>query len=262
MNPPTLDEVREALVAAGVTGPHRSHSRRSTLGKIEPLLEGDPDKTFGLSGIERYAAHEILGFMADLTGCDPDIACVDLDDSIDPDKTITGIVAAAERLRDAARSGATLMCATGHPTGMLEHNVRVVDAYLTAGGKILRLREDERLPIGRASSHSEVRYVGNVGCLADWGNLKHTHRSDAMEALLEAQPWPDLVLADHGFAGAAIERGIPTIAVIDINDHALAVAVAEGRDITAIPLDDNRPPRLYEPSWRLFEAIIGGEEPR
>ena len=262
MNPPTLDEAREALVAAGITGPHRSHSRRSTLGKIEPLLEGDPDKTFGLSGLDRYAAHEVLGFMADLTGCDPDLACLDVDDSIAPDKTIAGIVAAAERLREAARAGATLLCATGHPTGMLEHNIRVVDAFVAAGGKVLRSREDERLPIGRPSSHFEVRYVGNVGCLADWGSLKHTHRSEAMEALLEAQPWPDLVFADHGFAGAAIERGIPTIAVIDINDHALAVAVAEDRDITAIPLDDNRPPRLYEPSWRLFEAIVGGEDLR
>lgn len=260
MNRPSLDETKDALVAAGITGPHRSHARRSTLEKIEPLLEGDPDKTFGLSGIDRYAAHEILGFMADLTGCDPDIACMDIDDSIDPDKTISGIVAAAERLRDAARAGATLLCATGHPTGMLEHNIRVVDSFTRAGGKILRLREDERLPFGRASSHNEVRYVGNVGCLSDWGSLKHTHRSDAMEALLEAEPWPDLVFADHGFAGAAIERGIPTIAVIDINDHALAVAVAEGRDVTAVPLDDNRPPRLYEPSWQLFDAVITGEE--
>ena len=260
MNRPTLEETREALVAAGITGPHRSHGRRSTLGKIEPLLEGDPDKTFGLTGIGRYAAHEILGFMADLTGCDPDLTCLDVDDSIDPDKTVAGIVAAAERLRDAARAGATLLCVTGHPTGMLEHNIRVVDAYTRAGGKVLRLREDERLPIGRPSSHSEVRYVGNVGCLADWGSLKHTHRSDAMEALLEAQPWPDLVFADHGFAGAAIERAIPTIAVIDINDHALAVPVADGRDVTPIPLDDNRSPRLYEPSWQLFEAIISGRD--
>jgi hypothetical protein len=43
---------------------------------------------------------------------------------------------------------------------------------------------------------------------------------------------------------------------MDINDHALAVAWGEGRDVMIVPMDDNRRPRLYEPSWRTFEAII------
>ncbi len=69
-----------------------------------------------------------------------------------------------------------------------------------------------------------------------------------------------MVFADHGFAGAAIERAIPTVAVMDINDYALAVASAEGHDVTIIPMDDNRPPRLYEPVWRLFEQVLAGAE--
>ena len=72
-----------------------------------------------------------------------------------------------------------------------------------------------------------------------------------MEALLEEEPWPEVVFGDHGWAGAAIERGIPTIAVVDINDPALAVAWAQDKDMWAIPLDDNRAPALYEPSWKL-----------
>lgn len=89
----------------------------------------------------------------------------------------------------------------------------------------------------------------------------HTHSAEPMEALLAAVDPPDVVLADHGFAGAAIERGIPTIAVMDINDAALSVAWAEGKDITIVPMDDNRSPRLYEPSWRLFEQILSSESP-
>jgi len=252
-------EAREALVAAGITGLHRSHGRRSTIGKIAPLIEGDPDKTFGLSGMDRHSAAEVLGYMAALTGCLDDITCLDEDDFIDPDLTVAGIFAAAERLRDHARAGGTLLAATGHPTGVLEHNMRVVDAFSAAGGKIVRPREEERLASIKPARHVEVRYTGGVGCLADWGQLKHTHLPDAMEALLESEPWPEMVFADHGFAGAAIERGIPTVAIMDINDHALAVAAAQGRDVTIVPLDDNRPARLYEPSWRLFEQIIGGE---
>jgi hypothetical protein len=250
---------RDALVKAGITGPHRSHSRRSTLGKIEPLIEGDPDKTFGLSGMERVGPADVLAAMAKLTGCDADLECLD-EDRIDPDLTMAGIISAAQRLADHARRGGTLLVATGHPTGMLEHNIRVADAFANAGGKLLRPREGEKLRFpSKPGREYEVRYTGGVGCLADWGQLKHTHYSYAMEALLEEEPWPEMVFADHGFAGAAIEREIPTIAVMDINDHALAVAWADGRDVTIVPMDDNRPPRLYEPSWRLFEQIIRSE---
>jgi Phosphatase len=255
----TMSEARAQLVAGGVTGPHHSHSRQNTIAKINALVEGDPDGSFGLSGVDRYAATEVLGFLSELTGCSPDIADVEGFDTIDPDKTVSGIVAAARRLLEEASRGATLLAVTGHPTGVLEHHIRVVDAYRKAGGKILRLREEDALGT-RSGRHVEVRYIGNVGCLADWGSLRHTHSALAMEALLEEEPWPDFVIGDHGFAGAAIERGIPAIAVMDINDPALAVAWAEKKDVAIIPMDDNRPPHLYEPSWRLFEQILAGED--
>jgi len=261
MDPSMLSRTRDALENAGITGRHVSHERSRSLKKIDQLRAGDPDATFGLTGVENYRPEEILAFMAELTGCSADLADVACEDRIDPDLTVAGIVAGAECLRDAARRGATLLVVTGHPTGMLEHHIRVVDHYVAAGGKVLRLRENESFPVGRKASMREVRYNGSVGCLADWGQLLHTHESVAMEALLEAEPRPDLVLGDHGFAGAAIERGIPTIAVMDINDHALAVAHAEDRDdVTIIPMDDNRLPHLYEPSWILFGAIIGGAD--
>lgn len=247
----TLHEAREHLIAAGITGPHQSHSRQNNLSHIRTMLENDIDGSFGLTGLDRYSVGEVLGFLAEITGCSADLEECEGFDTIDPDRTIAAIVAAGQRLGQEARRGASLLAVTGHPTGMLEHHINVVDAYRRAGGKILRLREEENLSVGK-SKHAEVRYIGGVGCLADWGALKHTHSSAAMEALLDAAPWPDVVLGDHGFAGAAIERGIPTIAVMDINDPALAVAWAEKKDVVIIPMDDNRPPRTYEPAWRLL----------
>jgi len=239
-----------ALVAGGVVGPHRSHSRQNNLFKVRSLVEGDIDSAFGMSGMTSYSVGEVLGFLAELTGCSPDVEDVEGEDTIDPKRTVGAIVAAAERLASEAARGGSLLATTGHPTGLLEHHLRVVDAYRAAGGKVLRLREEEKLPFGKG--RAEVRYIGGVGCLADGASLRHTHSADAMEALLEAEPWPDVVLGDHGFAGAAIERGIPTIAVMDINDPALAVAWAEKRDVVVIPMDDNRPPRAYEPAWSIF----------
>src|SRR5918996_2552227 len=195
-----LGEVRAALVDGGVTGPHQSHSRASSIRKIHVLLEGQGDD-FGLEGFESYTVTDVLGFMADLTGSDPDVDSA-TDDLIDPEKTLQGIIAAATRLSDLAGQGGSLLVATGHPTGVLEHYIRIVDAFVRAGGKISRLREEEDLSLTRGR-HSEVRYVGGVGVLADWGSLKHTHSPAPMEGLLSARPWPDMVLGDHGFAGAA-----------------------------------------------------------
>jgi hypothetical protein len=58
---------------------------------------------------------------------------------------------------------------------------------------------------------------------------------------------PDLVVADHGWAGAAVEAGIDTLALADCNDPALFVAEAEGKPVVTVPLDDNVPPHLYDP---------------
>ncbi len=252
----SLDDAKRKLLSAGIVGPHKSHSRHNNITKVRACIAGDEDGRFGLSGLTLHSETEVLGYLAELTGCSPDISDLSGVDTMGPDKAIAGIVAAARRLKLFADKGASLLACTGHPTGMLEHHIRVVDAYDRAGGKPIRPREGETF--ARKNKENEVRYTGGVGCLADWGALKHTHSSVAMEWLLDLDPVPDVVLGDHGFAGAAIERGIPTIAVMDINDPALAIAWAEGRDVMIISMDDNRPPRLYEPSWSIFEHILEG----
>lgn len=58
---------------------------------------------------------------------------------------------------------------------------------------------------------------------------------------------PDLVVADHGWAGVAADRGIDTLGLADCNDPALFVAEHEGKPIVTVPLDDNVPPQHYDP---------------
>src|SRR5688500_14443958 len=96
-----VSQVRDALIDAGITGRHRSHERSSTIRKVEQLASGaDVDARFGLSGIEGLSASEIFDAMVALTGCPSDITDIACEDWIDPDLTVAGIVAAAERLRD------------------------------------------------------------------------------------------------------------------------------------------------------------------
>jgi hypothetical protein len=255
MDQNVIAATRDALTASGIVGAHQSHTRNDSIRKLHSLVSGDEDASFGLSTTTRYPPEKVLGWLAELTSCSPDVEDLDGADTIDPDKAVEAMVRAAERLRTEAEKGATLLALTGHPTGLLELYMRMVDAYVAAGGKAIRLKEEQKFPFG--SGLGEIRYLGNVGCLARRASLVHTHSALPMEAILEEQPWPDIVLADHGYAGAALERGIPVVAVMDINDPALAVAHGEGKDVIVIPMDDNRAPRLYEPVRRLFEHILG-----
>jgi hypothetical protein len=68
-----------------------------------------------------------------------------------------------------------------------------------------------------------------------------------MELVLDQADDLDLVVGDHGWAGAAAERGIDVIGIADINDPALPMAKAEGRAGIVLPMDDNVLPVHYDP---------------
>jgi hypothetical protein len=74
-----------------------------------------------------------------------------------------------------------------------------------------------------------------------------------MERMLE-EATPELVFADHGFAGAAIEAGIDTVSIADVNDPALVVARAQGRGGPVIVMDDNVQPEDYWPCFQVFAS--------
>lgn len=107
-----------------------------------------------------------------------------------------------------------------------------------------------------------VRYVGGVAMAAERGiALWHTHSPDGMRAMLDelestGAAMPDLVFADHGFAGAAAAAGLDVVSFADSNDPALFVGEAEGRVSVTVPIDDNVQPHLYGPiSAYLLEGI-------
>jgi hypothetical protein len=73
-----------------------------------------------------------------------------------------------------------------------------------------------------------------------------------MEAMLaelaaESSDWPDLAIADHGWAGAAGEAGVDTVGFADCNDPALFAGAAEGKIKVVVPLDDGVSPHHYAP---------------
>lgn len=239
----------EWLVASGIAGPHRSHPEEDNVHKAALLTTGDPDATFGIRAAAGTTAAEALQAVAGVAGCrEPGEAY------IDPAATLAGAADAARRLAAACRAGARVLVATGHPTGLLPLCMRVAESLAARGAKLRRPLEDRRLAPG---DHRRLRYLGGVAVLTDGASLLHTHSPWAMERVLASGEKVDLVLGDHGFAGAAVEAGIPAVAFMDTNDPALAVAKALGAEVVLVPLDDNRPPDLYLPLAERMVADLG-----
>lgn len=250
---PSRDELRDHLLRARIAGPVAT-PRENNLEHFRLLAERDRYYTFGLTFAGEWTPADVLELMAKRCGVNPDASYVAGIDTIDPDRTIDALAAMAERIGEAVRSRERVLLATGHPSGLLPVHAelaRVLDGngcpLLTpAAGWVYRTQTQY------GTQAREVRYVGGVAVLAAGGGLHHTHSPRPMEAILRylreaGQPAPDLVIADHGWAGAAGEAGIDVVGFADCNDPALFVGEAEGKIQVAVPLDDNVQPHLYAP---------------
>jgi hypothetical protein len=77
---------------------------------------------------------------------------------------------------------------------------------------------------------------------------------------LNGEQPPDLVVADHGWAGYAGQQGIDTVGFADCNDPALFLGEAEDTLAVTVPLDDHvTDPRFYEP---LTSYLLAATRPQ
>lgn len=214
----------------------------SCVGNCRQLVAGHPDYTFGLSDWATATYDEAVAALEALGGGrlrdHPDHAPA----YIDPAGTVAGIRAHHDLLADfVARGGGRVLVATGHPV-LLPHYGAVAAALAAAGCAVLA---------PAAARHEwTVRYVDGVAAPFRWGSSRHSHRPEYMQAMLSeldgpGDGRPDIVVADHGFAGAAIEAGVPTVSIADVNDPALPLAQARGRTAGVLLVDDGLPPDVF-----------------
>jgi hypothetical protein len=229
------------------------------------VAAGDPECTFGLSFTGSWTEGDVLAEMARRCGVSPDPDVQSGPDYIDPELTVDRLSAMAIRLAEVAADRGTVLMGTGHPAGLLAIHAPVSRHLAAAGCTILApsrgWRGSPQLAGQRAVETGELRYIDRVGVVSRNAGLAHSHLPGAMEAMIAGlrdagERMPDLVVADHGFAGAAGAAGLLVVGFADCNDPALFMGEAEGSIDVAVPLDDNVQPDLYEPitSFLLAEA--------
>ena len=245
------DELERALVAGGVAGP-AGHPHDNVFGNIRKLVAHDPDKLFGLSAIpEPYGFEEIVRLVGDAAGVPIDALATEGAPDIDAGTLLDACTAFGEGLAQASAHGGRLLVATGHPGDLDPLYGAIARLAEEHGATIVRPADGETWFDAYVQKDWTIAYHGAVGMIADHDRPRHTHQPHAMRRMLQADR-PDLVIADHGFAGAAIEAGVETLSFADVNDPALIVAKAQGRTQHVVVLDDHVPPENY---WPCFQAI-------
>ncbi|MEO6715055.1 MAG: phosphatase [Mycobacteriales bacterium] len=248
-------DLREYLVAARIAGPVAT-SRADNLQAIRHLLLGDAtnDGWLGVRPARDYSFYDVLRIVSDRTGIIADPAVTEGPDRIDPDLTLEAVELVGRRLAQAARGRERVFAGTGHPIGVSAIFGPALAALRRAGCTVLTPQLGLRVECDGGGR--TLRYVDGVALLSRHGFVRHSHSPLPMEALLGAGLAPDLVIGDHGWAGAAATAGLDVVAFADSNDPALFVAADEGSASVVVPLDDNLRGRTYRPlTERLLAAI-------
>jgi hypothetical protein len=256
---PSRDELRAHLVASRIAG-EVDTPRDNNLRNYGLMADRHPSYLFGISPRGAWTRADVLALMAERVGVCPDPAYRHGVDTIDPDRTLDRLDALRDRLVVAAERHERVLVATGHPAGIFAIHLEVAMVLQRHGCTLLAPAPGWSFttPDG---GYREIRHVGHVAMVSDRGELRHTHSPQPMEAMLGAldeagEPWPDLVVADHGWAGAAGQAGIEAVGYADCNDPVLFVAEAEGTVAVSVPLDDNVLPHLYAPvTAYLLDAL-------
>ena len=252
-----VSEHADLILRAGLAGTSTSHGGDNNLHKIGLLLEGDNGTTFGMEGLlGGVGFDEAYGAVERMLGYPPDHEETPGRGCIDPARTAAGLLEAGARIRKVASRGGRVVLGTGHPGALLLYYLGVARWVEELGGRLAQTEPRIR------GAEVPLDWAGPVAVFGNGASMKHTHSPAPMRSILEEIGGEaDLVVADHGFAGAAVARGIPTVAIMDTNDPAWAVVSARGADVTVVPMDDNRPLNSYAAAVETLRAGGRGGPP-
>ncbi|HEY8217887.1 MAG TPA: phosphatase [Acidimicrobiia bacterium] len=250
--PAAAPSIARTLADRRVAGTHARFGPAEVKAVLTRLAAGHADATLGLDlgGVTREEAADAL---ADVWGTTLDGTRV----TIDPERTVAAAARAADRIAAVAGRGGRVALATGRPASLLAGYCVIVGALAPTDARIVDVGIFGPVPGGRS-----LWWVDSVATITDGASLLADDGAVAGDEWLFAVGRPDLVIADRGFAAAAVGAGIETIALADVDAVVLGVAARRELPVCVVPLDEQRPPGAYEPLTALLVAgLDGGTRP-
>ncbi len=233
---PDVKTLAEYLEKHGFAGdlPHNPGAKNRRA--VKHLVRGEPFCTFGIQAFHninlnfRSARQALIDASGSTTARFKDRGS----GYIDPAKSATALLQALGQLQTAAKAKQKVVFATGHPGAMVGFYTGLSSWAAGQGADFVAI--DQSLVI---TPPWTLDMIGPVFVATDGCSAWHSHDHRYMEALLAVHQ-PDLVVADHGFAGAALSHQIPTIGFYDCDDPALPLAQSLGLPLVAVPINDNQ----------------------
>jgi hypothetical protein len=266
------EDLRRDLVRRRIAGPVPT-DRSSNINNLRALARRDPHYMFGVDVHEEWDEASLLDLMHRRVGISEDPRFDRGQDVIDPGLTIGALERYADVIGGCAARGDTFLFATGHPSCLAWIYAPIVRAVRAAGCPVVSLSDltgsdnpvtGTTLTVA-APEPGEVRQVEGVLMRYRNGNLMHTHEPGFMEQVIgrldASGVRPDLVVADHGWAGASGRCGYRTIGIADCNDPALFVAEAQNEVEVCVPMDDGMPPSQLQGIVKFILFRAGLNDP-
>lgn len=247
--------VRSALLSSRVTGEIGNHGAKTNLESLSRLQKSDPYVTFGIKAVEVAANNhdftmpKLIEIVSASLGITADRFKQDGPGFIDASLTGERLSEMMGVIEDTIANDGRIVLATSHPGSLLAYYLRLAQLITSRGGSLATTSAPVLI-----APYRWIDSVNGVYVLTDEGGLLHTHDSAGFDLFLSELPKvPDLVIADHGYAGAAINRHIKTIAIHDVDDPGIPVAAYLGCDVLAIPMNDNQ---LNQPTATVIDAVL------
>jgi hypothetical protein len=244
---PREPSLREQLKVQHVAGRSLRYGRDEVSGIMRRVEQGAPSALCGLPAFPGITREQITAAVEVVYGWEGDGPRA----RIAPARTVDGFTVAATRVLEVARSGGRLAFATARPAALLVLYRRLAARAAAEGAALLGGDETG----GFGPSGRRVRWIDHVAVLTDGAALLAEDGVEAADEWLFTLARPDLVVADHCYAGVAAASGLEVVAFADLDAVALAVAAWQGRALRVVPLDDRRPPSAYAGLLDLLESL-------
>lgn len=243
---PDIEEMsfEQQIKKLGLAGSRTGISTSAFRDSVGQLARRHKDATLGIN--PKYLLHALDS--GEIENCAKEVYGIETKKSkvaIDPELTTIAFQEMFEKLLEASLGGAKIIFASSRPASTMPLFIDLASLCSNAGAEILDSFSNTSSFIVDGRKDRQLTWVSSVGVVTHEGSLLSTNDANIADELIFHLPRPDLVVADHVFAGAALTNGFPTIALAGLESLAVAVASLPEQNCLAVPVAIDKPCNNY-----------------